>query len=278
MALHITYPQLDVVQAVYYFFQNTHISQYVGSLDMFTAIISGAVHDLGHRGRSNNFEIDAESGLALRYNDTSVLENHHIAVASRLIQVPELNILSGFKRETRKEIREMMIKMVLGTDLKVHFTGVANLKATIEGHRNANTWFDPHIQKDREILLVHCVHTADISSPCKPARIAVEWTNRLEQEWFEEGDEQKSLGIAVGPMMDRSNPCTEQSQVGFLKFIVQPLMEVFSEAIGKAAFKSIMNNLDLNIQYWQKKVQASSACHSHSPRRKVVTSIDPKLK
>eukprot|EP00475_Leptophrys_vorax_P001101 TRINITY_DN10574_c0_g1_i1.p1 TRINITY_DN10574_c0_g1~~TRINITY_DN10574_c0_g1_i1.p1 ORF type:complete len:653 (-),score=102.18 TRINITY_DN10574_c0_g1_i1:48-2006(-) len=255
---HGKYHAADVVQAVYYFFQNTQIQRHVGGLDLFASIISAAVHDFGHRGRSNNFEIDAESGIALRYNDQSVLENHHASLAFRMVQVPECNILKGFKRSVRKELREKMIQMILGTDLKGHFASVANLKATIESHRKAKTWFDANNQKDRELLLVQCVHSADISSPCKPARLAVEWTNRLEQEWFEEGDEQKVMGLQVGPMMDRSNPCTEQSQFGFLKFIVQPLMVPFSDAIGKDAFKPILHNLDLNMQFWQKKVQSNT--------------------
>jgi hypothetical protein len=235
--------------------KNTSLQKYMSSLDIFVCILSAAVHDIGHRGRSNNFEIESESRLAIRYNDMSVLENHHIAIASRLMQVPELNILGHFRREVRKNIRESMIKNVLGTDLKAHFTLLANLKARIETHKKAETWFEKTNVKDKEILLVACVHSADISSPCRPARIAVEWTKRLENEWFSEGDEQKELGLPIGPMMDRDNPCTEKSQVDFLKVIVKPLMESFSEAISTRAFKPILKNLELNMEYWQKKWQ-----------------------
>jgi hypothetical protein len=236
--------------------RNSNLREYISSLDVFICILSAAVHDLGHRGRTNNFEIESESKLAVRYNDISVLENHSIAVAFRLLQVPDLNILGHFKREVRKDLRETMIKIVLGTDMKSHFAHLANLKARVESHKKAGTWFDKANSKDREALMVSSVHCADISSPCRPARIAVEWTRRLENEWFSEGDEQKTLGLPVGPSMDRNNPCTEKSQVDFLKVIVKPLVESLVDAVGTKSFKPILKNLDLNIEYfeyWQKK-------------------------
>eukprot|EP00741_Cyanophora_paradoxa_P011567 tig00020562_g11175.t1 len=39
--------------------------------DVFAALVAAAVHDLGHTGRNNGFEIATQSELALLYNDQS---------------------------------------------------------------------------------------------------------------------------------------------------------------------------------------------------------------
>lgn len=46
--------------------------------------MAAAIHDFEHPGVNNAFLINSESDLALKYNDTSVLENYH---ASRAFEV-----------------------------------------------------------------------------------------------------------------------------------------------------------------------------------------------
>lgn len=42
------------------------------------------MHDVDHPGRTNSFLCNADSPLALLYNDTAVLESHHAALAFQL--------------------------------------------------------------------------------------------------------------------------------------------------------------------------------------------------
>lgn len=48
-------------------------------LDIFNTLISAAAHDMDHPGNNNVFETKTRSKLALLYNDSAVLENHHSA-------------------------------------------------------------------------------------------------------------------------------------------------------------------------------------------------------
>ena len=50
-------------------------------------LVAAAVHDVDHPGRTNGFMVNSGHNLALLYNDISVLENHHLAVAFKLMQV-----------------------------------------------------------------------------------------------------------------------------------------------------------------------------------------------
>jgi cAMP-specific phosphodiesterase 4 len=46
---------------------------------MMSYILAGACHDVDHPGVNNLFLIESRDKLAIRYNDVSVLENHHVA-------------------------------------------------------------------------------------------------------------------------------------------------------------------------------------------------------
>ena len=44
-------------------------------------IIAGMVHDTDHPGYNNLYLVNSKNKMALRYNDKSVLESHHVALA-----------------------------------------------------------------------------------------------------------------------------------------------------------------------------------------------------
>ena len=47
-----------------------------------------------------------------RYNDESVLENHHLAVAFKLLQNPDCDIFVNLTKKQRQTLRKMVIDMV----------------------------------------------------------------------------------------------------------------------------------------------------------------------
>lgn len=53
-------------------------------LDEATSLISAAAHDVDHPGRSSAFLSNSDNGLAVLYNDVSVLESHHAALTFKL--------------------------------------------------------------------------------------------------------------------------------------------------------------------------------------------------
>ena len=52
------------------------------------------------------------SELAIMYNDDSVLENHHVAVAFKLLQDEKCDIFQNLSAKQRQTLRRMVIDMV----------------------------------------------------------------------------------------------------------------------------------------------------------------------
>jgi len=56
------------------------------SLEVLAILIAAAIHDVEHTGTTNSFHMLSNSELALLYNDKSILENHHLHTAFKLMQ------------------------------------------------------------------------------------------------------------------------------------------------------------------------------------------------
>jgi cAMP-specific phosphodiesterase 4 len=97
-------------------------------LEVLAALLASTVHDVDHPGTTNQYLVTTGSELAIMYNDESVLENHHLAVAFKLLQLPECDILAGLSSKQRTSVRKMMIDMVLATDMSKHMSLLADLK------------------------------------------------------------------------------------------------------------------------------------------------------
>lgn len=102
-------------------------------------IISAMVHDTDHPGVNNLYLVNTRDKLALRYNDKSVLENHHIAVAfNTMLRSNETCIYENFSNDQFRNYRETMIDLVLATDNANHNTFIEELKK-----RQGSADFDP---------------------------------------------------------------------------------------------------------------------------------------
>ena len=77
------------------------------------------------------------SELALMYNDESVLENHHLAVAFKLLQPKECDIFVSFNKKQRQTIRKMSIDMVSQLDISY----------TVQSRFSDNLWFSEYFLK-----------------------------------------------------------------------------------------------------------------------------------
>ena len=57
------------------------------------------------------------------------------------------------------------------------------------------------------------VHCADLSNPTKPLGVYRQWTERIMQEFFRQGDRERERGMEISPMCDKHTASVEKSQV-----------------------------------------------------------------
>ncbi|GCB60399.1 hypothetical protein scyTo_0009169, partial [Scyliorhinus torazame] len=132
VSYHNNYHAADVTQSTHVLLRSPALDAVFTDLEILAAIFASAVHDVDHPGVSNQFLINTNSELALMYNDTSVLENHHLAVGFKLLQKENCNIFQNLTKKQLQNLRKMTIDMVLATDMTKHMNLLADLKTMVE--------------------------------------------------------------------------------------------------------------------------------------------------
>lgn len=80
-------------------------------------------------------------------------------------------------------------------------------------------------QQDNKVLMRNLIlHASDVSNPFKPFRICRIWAWQVLEEFFHQGDREKELGIQVQMLNDRDKVNRAFSQIGFIEFLVTPLI------------------------------------------------------
>lgn len=79
-------------------------------------------------------------------------------------------------------------------------------------------------EKNKLFFLEVLLHCSDISNPFKPFSICEQWADLVVAEFFQQGDKEASLGLEISPMMDRKSSNMYNMQLGFIEFVVSPLI------------------------------------------------------
>ncbi|CAF3657652.1 unnamed protein product [Rotaria sordida] len=246
----------DVCQSMHVLLNASALDGVFTELEIMSAIFASAVHDVDHPGVTNQFLINTKNDLALMYNDESVLENHHLAVAFKLLQADERNIFSHLTAKQMKTLRKMVIDMVLATDMSKHMQLLADLKTMVESKKvTGNNIIMLESYDDRIQVLQNMIHCADLSNPTKPLDIYIKWTDRIMEEFWRQGDKERDLGLEISPMCDRHVASVEKHQVGFIEFIVHPLWETWADLVYPDA-SAILETLEQNRDWYQGRLSS----------------------
>jgi len=216
----------DVTQTLHYFLTTCEGTRTLGlaPVDVAAAYLSAAVHDFEHPGLTNGFLVATQAELAIRYNDRSVLENHHISAAFALALDESCDIFADLQAEYFSRMRELMIMMVLATDSINHFPLLSQFKASVDSGTLSKPETIPHVLS---VLL----HACDISNPTKPWQLCERWADLVLTEFWQQGDRERQLGLPLSFLADRFSVNTAKSQTGFIDVMVLPLFETMKRAL-----------------------------------------------
>jgi hypothetical protein len=161
---HCAMHAADVTQGTYSLMCACGLFQSLPPVEALALLVSAIVHDIDHPGVSNGFLVNSESPLAFAYNDTSVLENHHLMTAFSLLKRPELQWTSVLSKSNFASLRKCMIKNILHTDMALHRNSLEELKSLPDSCREEPgaiaTWLPDHRQIFNQVPppLLSCCH------------------------------------------------------------------------------------------------------------------------
>ncbi|KAI8510047.1 cAMP-specific 3',5'-cyclic phosphodiesterase 4A [Branchiostoma belcheri] len=247
----------DVTQTTHYLLGMQALENVFTDLEILASIFASAIHDVDHPGVNNQFLIVTSSELAILYNDESCLENHHLAVAFKLLQEENCDIFCNLSKKQRSTLRKMVIDMVLATDMSKHMSLLADLKTMVETKKVAGSGvllLDNYT--DRIQVLQNMVHCADLGNPTKPLELYRQWLDKLMDEFYHQGDRERNKQLEISAMCDRHNASVEKSQVGFIDFIVHPLWETWADLVHPDA-QSILDQLEENRDWFASQIPMS---------------------
>ncbi|XP_042351791.1 cGMP-inhibited 3',5'-cyclic phosphodiesterase A-like isoform X2 [Plectropomus leopardus] len=205
------------------------LSGLIPALELMALYVAAAMHDYDHPGRTNAFLVATNAPQAVLYNDRSVLENHHAASAWNLfMSQPEYNFLVNLDHGEFKRFRFLVIEAILATDLKKHFDFLAEFNAKVGD--DPSTGIDWSNENDRLLVCQMCIKLADINGPLKCKDLHLQWTEGIVNEFYEQGDEESTLGLPISPFMDRAAPQLAKLQESFITHIVGPLCNSYDSA------------------------------------------------
>ena len=232
----------DVMQTVYTIFVkgNLGIKMKLSELDIFSILVAALCHDFKHPGTNNAYNINARTKYAMRYNDLHVLENYHISQTFKVLSNKKYNIFQNLSPEEYRISRRRMIDAVISTDMAKHTKVVTAAKTKSELYdiikgKNFTKIFEDIPDDDsknnkqlielynrQQCLLNMIVHTSDISNPAKPDKISQQWTQKVYDEFFVQGDMEKENKLPVSNFCDRNTTNVNKAMIGFISFVVGP--------------------------------------------------------
>lgn len=268
---------------------------YCNPLTLLSCILAAAAHDLGHIGVTNDFLIQSEDDLATLYSDKSPMEHHHLASLFTLLKKPQLSILSHLSKEERATIRKIIIELVCATDMKNHFTILSQFSTMHQLASDTSTTYNTHQaasasaggsgrfaghllagdisctsrdeprapncpipldEMERLVALQVVLKCADLGSLAETMEVNHRWVESLENEFFEQGDRERSLGLTISPLFDRNKPGVSKSQIGFYDFVAFPLFHNLCCVFPGA--KPLLDLARSSYRVWKVRSQASS--------------------
>ncbi|XP_068176741.1 3',5'-cyclic-AMP phosphodiesterase 4C-like isoform X2 [Antennarius striatus] len=250
VAYHNSLHAADVTQSTHVLLSTPALDAVFSDLEILAALFAAAIHDVDHPGVSNQFLINTNSELALMYNDESVLENHHLAVGFKLLHQENCDIFQNLTKRQRQSLRKLVIDMVLATDMSKHMTLLADLKTMVETKKvtSSGVLLLDHYTERIQVLR-NMVHCADLSNPTKPLPLYQQWTERIMEEFFRQGDKERERGMEISAMCDKHTASVEKSQVGFIDYIVHPLWETWADLVHPDA-QELLDTLEENREWY----------------------------
>ena len=243
-------------------------------IDHLALLLAAICHDVEHPGTTNSYQVATGSVLALRYNDTSVLESHHAAVGFTTLQ--RSRVLATLGAEELQCLRRTFVAAVLATDMANHKQLLAKVAAAVasgsaeeepaEVNPSARRMsiarqpvaggsFARRQPEERQLLVAFLLHCADLGNPLRPWNLSERIAVELQREFEAQAARERAAGLPVSVMLAATDEAKSKLELGFLEYVVQPLYVTLAAVVPRLGDKCL-KLIAANKAAWSARIVA----------------------
>lgn len=254
----------DVTQAMYCYLKETKLAEQLSPLDIFLGLMAAAAHDVDHPGVNQPFLIKTQHHLASLYQNTSVLESHHWRSTVGMLR--ESGLLSHLPPDMSQDIEQQLGSLILATDMSRQNEFLLSFREHLD-----NQSLDLQLASHRHFILQIALKCADVCNPCRIWGLSRQWSERVCEEFYRQGDLERKFDLEISPLCDQQTDSVPAIQIGFISIIVEPLFKEwdrFTEA--SLLSQTMMGHLHKNKAHWTRLQYAHTPSHTQDeePERK----------
>jgi hypothetical protein len=211
-------------------------------------------HDIDHPGFCQRLsEVVACTSLAIRYNDTSVLESHHCSSLFAILSSAALrrvrdaaarrlchNSPNGNRADSshRSRAAQSVHRSAGGARPRRCCAPLAGRSRRVDGHADA--------ANARRVLLCGLIKCADLCNEIRTFALSQRWVPLVLEEFFAQGDAEKQRGFPVGFTNDRDKVTARRRRSASSSFSACRFMVRWCE--WRRHFSSCIDNLNANLK------------------------------
>ena len=153
------------------------------------------------------------------------------------------DFLEGLSKDDSRTFRNLVISMVLHTDMEHHFALLTRFKmrAMVKPR-----WGDD--MQDVTLVMQMMLKCADLAHLSYDFCLHRAWVERLEEEMFRQGDREVTIGLPVSPLCDRTKQGITASQADFIDFVAMDMFKQFTDVFPSAT--SMLHGVMKNRAEW----------------------------
>ncbi|KAI8925946.1 hypothetical protein BC831DRAFT_400568 [Entophlyctis helioformis] len=221
---------VSVTHAFYTLVVDGTLDGLLDHLERFAVFVACLNHDIDHRGTNNQFQKQAHTELANFYS-TSTMERHHFNHAMTILSHGTgLNILEHLNTADYQRVLKIIEQSILATDLGMFFANRGKVNEILK-----NKSFNVAQTEHKDLLRGAIMTCCDLGAMYKPWKSSRSTADSVYEEFFQQGDEEKRLGMRLSAeLMDRDKtPEIPRMQYDFYNFIVVPAYEQLFGFLGE---------------------------------------------
>ena len=242
---HNFYHAFSVTQMIFAIGEKSDkYGRFINRTERLGLLLSALGHDLNHPAVTNNFLVNSRHSLAVRYNDISVLENHHAATLIQFLELDGCDVLNSLGAEEKTKMRKLIIPTILATDMAKHPQVMQSFKEKMPSFNQENS-------EHRQAFMDMVLHSADVGNPTLKFDLATVWSLKIIQEFNNQVWQEEQRGLPVSEHLRVGNEIDQikRNQVGFIDFVIYPLWKELENFLPEVS--EFVESIEKNRKNWE---------------------------